>query len=68
MLSRKLTMLASGLLLIATVGGCSKTTGLNATSVTCDVLKPITWSSKDTRLTIKQIKEANAAWKSVCQR
>lgn len=65
---KRLTMLASGLLLIATVAGCSKTTGLDATSVACDVLKPITWSSKDTRPTIKQIKEANAAWKSVCQK
>jgi hypothetical protein len=30
------------------------------------IAKPIFWSAKDTDETLKQIKAANAVWKSLC--
>jgi len=32
----------------------------------CTVFKPIYWSKDDTLDTAKQVREHNAAWKSVC--
>lgn len=39
------------------------------TKVACDpnTFKPITWSKKDTPLTVAQIKEHNAAWGAICK-
>lgn len=59
-LSRLTLALASALL----VANCSKTTGTNATE--CLVWKPISWSSKDTPLTIEEIKLNNARQKAWC--
>jgi hypothetical protein len=37
-----------------------------APSSYCMIAKPIFWSAKDTDETLKQIKAANAVWKSLC--
>jgi hypothetical protein len=34
--------------------------------VTCSAFEPIRWSSKDTDDTIRQAKEHNAVWASIC--
>ena len=35
--------------------------------VACAAFKPIYWSGKDTPATAAEVKEHNAAWKSLCQ-
>lgn len=68
-------MLPVGLLMSATLilTACVKTTGtggidLNvaAARVTCEALRPISWSTKDTDETIREIKSHNAAWTELC--
>jgi hypothetical protein len=47
--------------------GCATTTASVATdAVACSAFEPIRWSRRDTDNTIRQVKEHNAAWKTVC--
>lgn len=36
------------------------------TILTCQVFQPINWADTDTKLTLAQVKEHNAAWASIC--
>jgi len=56
--------------LIAILSGCATTTTSVAPTdrVYCSIAAPIYWSKNDTDKTIAQVKEANAAWKSLCQK
>jgi hypothetical protein len=36
--------------------------------VACQAFRPIYWSGKDTPATAAEVKEHNAAWKSICQK
>ena len=49
---------------------CATTTASNVPTdkVYCSVSQPIYWSKNDTDKTIAQVKEANAAWKAICQK
>lgn len=58
-----------GMLLIVSNGviGCSTLKSTNArTDVSCEVFKPITWSDKDTKPTLKEIFAHNTTFDSVC--
>jgi hypothetical protein len=56
-----------GLLLMSlTVAGCATTMGSGGTKVACTSFQPISWSKKDTDVTIRDVKQHNAAWKAVC--
>ena len=58
------------MLLIVCVGGtsCSTLKSINArTDVSCEVFKPITWSDKDSKSTLKEIFIHNKAWDAICQ-
>ncbi len=49
--------------------GCATTTASVATyAVACSAFDPIWWSSRNTDETIRQAKEHNAAWASICGR
>lgn len=69
-----ITMLAS-MLLVATpiLSACAKTTGCGAiepiqgADTFSVVALPITWSSRDTDETIREVKEHNAVWTRLCQ-
>lgn len=58
---RGISALALGLLL----GGC-QTDGAALPSVACKIFKPIEWSTKDTRPTIRQVVAHNAVGKATC--
>lgn len=46
---------------------CATTTAsIGTDAVVCSAFEPIRWSSKDTNDTIRQAKEHNPAWLSVC--
>lgn len=47
---------------------CATTTVSNVQTdkVACQSFQPITWSAKDTVLTVAQVKEHNAAGKALC--
>jgi hypothetical protein len=47
--------------------GCATTTdSVGTEAVACSAFEPIRWSSKDTDETIRQAKEHNAAWITIC--
>jgi hypothetical protein len=47
--------------------GCVTTTGTVATnSVVCSIWQPVTWSTKDTDQTIREVKVSNARRKGYC--
>ena len=57
-----------GTMLLLVLSGCSTLTGTVATNTTaCTVWKDITWSSKDTRETITEVKVNNARRDGYCQ-
>ena len=71
---RRLAPLALTPLLLTLLAGCVTTTGTAAidvhrasTLVACEAFQPISWSTRDTDPTIAQVKEHNAAYKSVCR-
>lgn len=71
MLSHALTKLAHWFalaMLAILLPSCATTTDLSVqvTKVACGAFQPITWSGKDTALTVAQIKEYNAAGKELC--
>jgi len=49
---------------ISALAGCVP--NMTAAYVYCDVEKPISWSTKDTDQTIRDVKEHNAVYKSLC--
>lgn len=59
-----------------TLAACATTTGLNDNKapaiaenkplIACAVYQPISWSEKDTNITLIQIKEHNAVWSRLC--
>ena len=55
------------MLLLPALTSCQTmgSSGINLPSA-CAVFVPITWSSKDTLETVKQVREHNAAWKTTC--
>lgn len=68
----KMLVTLSALVLLAIPQvSCVTTTAssVQVTKVACnpDVLKPITWSAKDTPKTVLQVKEHNAVWKALCR-
>lgn len=53
------------------LAGCVTTTGSVATDPTtaiCASFRPITWSSRDTDETIKQVKAHNSVYLAICPR
>jgi hypothetical protein len=46
--------------------GCRTTTPTAVTDTSCLAFEPITWSSKDTSVTHRQIRQHNAAFRSLC--
>lgn len=59
-----------GLLLVWTIlgMGCSATPITATDRVACEAFKPISFSaSQDSELTIRQVREFNAAWRAVCE-
>lgn len=62
-------VLICAILSLVTLGACATTTrsAVPTDKVYCSVAQPIYWSKNDTDNTIAQVKEANAAWKSLCQ-
>lgn len=68
MQSRKLKTLGVLLISSLTVAGCSTTTAIGVTDVGCSAFPPITWSSRDTAGTVKQVKAHNNAYKAVCSK
>lgn len=67
---RKLVSL-SALMLLGILPACSTMTTVSSaptstTKVACQAFAPITWSGKDTAITVEQVKEHNAAGKELC--
>lgn len=62
MIKRALPLLLIGPLL----GGCPATVGSGTASVTCQTIKFVYLSRKDTPGTIQQVAENNASWISTC--
>ena len=61
----------SALTLLGILPACSTMTTVSSaptssTRVACQSFAPITWSGKDTQLTVEQVKEHNAAGKALC--
>ena len=54
-----------GGLLIILLTAC-ETIPTGATDVSCSAFHPMTFSSRDTEATIKQVREHNAAWRAIC--
>lgn len=50
--------------MLLTMAAC-QTTGSGDRSVACETFKPITWSAKDTKPTVRQIVGHNAAGRGV---
>jgi hypothetical protein len=48
--------------------GCRTTTPTAVTDTACLAFEPITYSSKDTRITHRQIRQHNAAFRSLCKK
>jgi outer membrane biogenesis lipoprotein LolB len=47
--------------------GCATTTGtVETNSAVCSVWRPVTWSTKDTDQTIREVKVSNARRKGYC--
>ncbi len=47
--------------------GCATTmASVETDAVACSAFEPIRWSKKDTADTIRQVKEHNAAWSTIC--
>lgn len=71
-LSQPLTRpaLICAILSLVTLSGCATMTATSVPTdkVYCSVAQPIYWSKNDTDKTISQIKEANAAFKAICQK
>ena len=56
------------LTLLPILPSCATTTASVGTdAVACSAFEPIRWSRKDTVDTIRQVKEHNAAWESICR-
>ena len=47
---------------------CTRMTDFAATDLSCKAYRPISWSIKDSTITIKEIKDHNAVWKSLCKK
>ena len=62
-------VLTCAILSLVTLTSCATTTvsAVPTDKVYCAVAQPIYWSKNDTDKTIAQVKEANAAWKAICQ-
>lgn len=65
---RKLVSLSGSIMLAILTASCATTTVSNVQTdkVACQSFQPITWSAKDTVLTVAQVKEHNAAGKALC--
>ena len=61
-MSRKLALLAVPLMLTA----CRTTTPTSAIDTSCLAMEPITYSRADTTATVAQIRQHNAAFRSLC--
>ena len=68
MLSGEFKMrLALGIVLLLVLSGCSKLTGIAETNpAACSVWRDISWSAKDTRETITEVKVNNARRDGFC--
>lgn len=62
---KKVTTLATMLCASLTLGAC-QTVGSGTSSVTCETIKFVYLSRKDTTDTIKQVVGNNAAWVAAC--
>ena len=50
------------------MSGCASLRSINAkTDVSCELFKPITWSDKDSKKSLKQIFAHNKVWETICQ-
>ena len=54
------------LVALSMLTGCQTTTPTAVTDTACLAFEPITYSSKDTLLTSRQIRQHNAAFRSLC--
>jgi hypothetical protein len=59
---KKLAPLAA----LLTLTACQTTTPTAVTDTACLAFEPITYSSKDTPLTYRQVRQHNAAFRSLC--
>jgi len=60
---RLLALIAAAMLL----AGCQHVEQMRPPASTyCQIARPITWSSKDTRLTKEAVNLHNATWKRIC--
>jgi uncharacterized lipoprotein YajG len=59
---KKLALLAA----LPILTGCQTTTPTAVTDTACLAFEPITYSSKDTAVTSRQVRQHNAAFKSLC--
>lgn len=50
------------------VTGCVKTTAIGAIDVYCGSVRPITWSTRDTDQTIREVKANNAVYAKLCDK
>lgn len=66
----KRVLTCTTLILAIPLASCATTTASVAPTdkVACAAFKPIYWSGKDTPATAAEVKEHNAAWKSLCQK
>lgn len=68
---RRVLCVAAGFTILSSVG-CASTKGSGATDplpgadTFCRVAKPISWSSRDTDETIREVKAHNAVGKALC--
>lgn len=61
---RSIFVMTMALSVLANLGACARMNP--AAHVYCEVERPISWSGKDTDLTIAQVKEHNSVYKSLC--
>ncbi|QBX37208.1 hypothetical protein E4M01_05150 [Brevundimonas sp. MF30-B] len=51
----------------ATMTGSGAIEPIQGAATYCAVARPITWSSRDTDETIREVKEHNAVWSRLCK-
>lgn len=68
--SRPLMRLALALTAIPILAGCQTLTGatnLRVVDTSCQAFRPITYSSRDTAETQREVRGHNAAWDALCK-
>jgi len=53
---------------ICLLTGCTAKQNTGVTDLACIAFQPIDWSQKDTNDTVRQIREHNVVWETLCDR